>query len=150
MSRRESSPSKPATLRLRLAGLTLVVLGLTGCLEDCGGMQEAIADARALPEERLALLHSQMSALYLSAAASGSGTRFYGIEEGSPVPSEFADLGARSIAVGQSGHARAHLAGCWDNKVMLIVRSLGDPSQARIDLHRGENDPSLELWSAVR
>ncbi len=113
-------------------------------------MQEAIAGANSLPKERLERLHSQLSALRSGALASREGVRDYGVDQAAPIPVEFADLDARGLSVSEVGHARIHLAGCWDNKVMLMVRSLDDPTRARINLHRGENEPGIELWSRGR
>jgi hypothetical protein len=130
--------------------LILMVACLTGCIADCGGMEEAIAGAEALPKERLGRLHSQLSGWRAEVLASRSGFRSYGVDQDAPIPAEFTDLGALGITLDATGHARIHLAGCWDDKVTLIVRSLDDPSRARIDLHRGENEPGIELWSGVR
>ena len=150
MSDLKRQPFTSAVLGLRCGGLILMVACLTGCLADCGGMEEAIAGAEALPKERLELLYLQLSALRAEALASRSGSSRYGEGQQLPVPAEFADLRARGIIVDGTSHARIHLAGCWDNKAMLIAGSLDDPSRARIDLLRGENEPGVELWSGAR
>jgi hypothetical protein len=143
-------PFGNAGLGLRCGGLILMVGCLSGCLADCGGMEEAIAGAQALPKERLELLYVQLSAQRSEALASRSGSSRYGEGQQFPIPAQFSDLRARGVILDDTGHARIHLAGCWDNKVMLIVRSLDDPSRARIDLHRGENEPGIELWGGGR
>ncbi len=115
-----------------------MVSALPSACGPCGSNEEAIALARGLSQERLARLHRDVEALGLGSPA----MVFLKAED---VPPAFDDLHPVSIVL--DGHAaRIHLAGCIDDKVLLLVRGPNREGRREITLLPGETKDSVALW----
>ena len=113
---------------------TLLVLLLGGC-GDCGSTEQAAAMATGLSQERLAQLARDIDALPQEVI----------LDSTSGIPAAFADLQPRTIVSRGSGVV-IHLAGCFDNKAVLLVDR--DELPREIVLVPGENKASVLLWQS--
>ena len=120
--------------------LALVLPVLLGACGTCGSNDEAVAFAKGLSQQRLAQLVRDLEVLGPSHPSQGRVM----IDAGSGIPDSLQDLHPRSI-VTDGSMARIHLSGCVDDKVLLLVRGIGNPAQ-EVSLLPGEAEEAVVLW----
>jgi hypothetical protein len=121
--------------------LLIALLGLLGACGSCGSNEQAISFARELPPQRLAKLFHDVQAM--PPLRPDQGQIIYG--ERSGVPRIFADLHPQSVTI-YPGMARIHLAGCVDDKVILLVQGFDGVGAKKVTLEPGEAKDPVVLW----
>jgi hypothetical protein len=121
----------------------LLSISLIGCYSDCGGHEQAVALARHLSQERLQRIYQESRDAF-SKTQYAYHTKY---DKTDSIPKQWLDL--RPISVTSYGElVRIHLAGCFDDKTVLYVESIDDPSNGKISLMPGEWQPIEILWEA--
>ena len=122
----------------RVTTIALLTLFLTACW--CGSNKEAAARAKGLSQERLSRLFADVAALKPDRP-----DRDVVITGRNGFPREFQDLQPRYIrSTGDT--ALIHLAGCGDDKALLILHGLDGSTLKTIILAPGEREDPVTLW----
>jgi hypothetical protein len=115
------------------------LLGLVGCVA-CEAPGPAIARALALTPLQRAQIAADLRDL---AAAHPADIQEF--KRGVDIPKEFALLDPVSV-VADPVFSRINLAGCGEDKVLVMVQELGD-TKAQLVLLKGEREGVTVLWS---
>ncbi len=124
---------------------SLAIVALTALLAacgSCGSNEDAIALSRGLSQPMLAKLFIDLQAL-----STAAGQDRVHIDARTRMPDAFSDLDPQSIVI--DGHtARMHLSGCADDKVLLVVKGIGNSGRKEIALLPGEAKGAVVLWTS--
>lgn len=133
-------------IAMRAIVACLLALEAVGCKSMCDNQDQAAAMARGLSQARLTRLYDETRAI---ASKKPAWTRVL-YEAGESMPKEWRDLQPFSVEIDADGtRARFHLAGCFDDKTVLLITAMDDSSRARITLVAGEWQPEETLWRAA-
>ncbi len=126
---------------VRIICLPIVVLTFISCNSgDCSEDSPAVREARALSQERLTRMYSDMERLH------ESGQTYHRVPKISDsAPSEFADIQYNDIILSDL-RIRLALEGCFDHYVLLYFYGIVDDREPMISLQWGETSGSEVLW----
>ncbi len=116
---------------------------LTAC-GSCGSNDDAVALARSLSQARLAQLFREVQSLR---PAADLGRTHIDIRAGMPDTFKYLDPQSITITI-DARTARVHLSGCADDKVLLVVKGIGNNDRKKIVLLPGESKDASVLWQS--
>jgi len=122
--------------------MIIALCALLAACDSCGSNEDAVVLARSLSQPRLAQLFRDVETL---SPAAGQDRIRMDIRSG--IPDVFKDINPQSIVI--DGHtARMHLSGCADDKVLLVVKGIGNNGRKQIALLPGEVKGAVLLWKS--